>query len=196
MIAPSWQEGNILETCIDTIIEKLYNDNYHLTVRPHPEFVKRFGYQLNQLVEKYKDYDNEKLTFELDFSSNKSVYSADLMITDWSGIAAEYSFATGRPTIFINTKMKVNNPNWQKIGITPIEIKLRNEIGIAVDMDKVVNIDEIINDAIVNGKKYKEKIDEYFKTFTFNHGTAAKVGAEYVLKTIVNKQKLAKEKNN
>lgn len=194
LIAPSWQEGNILETCIDTIIEKLYSDNYHLTVRPHPEFVKRFGFQLNQLVEKYAGYDDDKLTFELDFSSNKSVYSADLMITDWSGIAAEYSFATGRPTIFINTKMKVNNPNWQKIGITPIEIKLRNEIGVAVDMDKVVNIDEIINDAIVNREKYKQKIDEYFKTFTFNHGTAAKVGAEYVLKTIVNKQKIAKEK--
>jgi YidC/Oxa1 family membrane protein insertase len=117
------------------------------------------------------------------------------MITDWSGIAAEYSFATGKPTIFINTKMKVNNPNWQKIGITPIEIKLRNEIGIAVDMDKVPSIDEIVSNAIINGKDFKEKIDEYFKTFTFNHGTAAKVGADYILKTIVNKQKNAKLKN-
>lgn len=195
LIAASWQEGNILETCVDTIIEKLNSYDYHLTVRPHPEFVKRFGYQLNQLVEKYKDYDKEKLTFELDFSSNKSVYSADLMITDWSGIAAEYSFATGKPTIFINTKMKVNNPNWQKIGITPIEIKLRNEIGIAVDMDKVDSIDKIVSDAIINGKDFKEKIDEYFKTFTFNHGTAAKVGADYILKSIVEKQRIAKSKN-
>ncbi|MBR5191976.1 MAG: membrane protein insertase YidC [Clostridia bacterium] len=195
LIAPSWQEENILESCIDTIIEKLYSDNYHITVRPHPEFVKRFGYKLNQLVNKYSNYDKDKLTFELDFSSNSSVYNADLMITDWSGIAAEYSFATGRPTIFINTKMKVNNPNWQNIDITPIEIKLRSEIGIPVDLDNLVNIDKIVSDAITNAKKYKEKIEECFKTFTFNHGTAAKVGADYILKSIINKQQKAKEKN-
>ncbi len=193
LIAPSWQEDNLLVSCIDTLIENLYCDEYHITVRPHPEFVKRFGYQLNQIVDKYKDYDSAKLSFELDFSSNKSIYSADLLITDWSGIAAEYCFATGKPALFVNTKMKVSNQNWEKIGVTPVEIKIRNELGVAVNKEDLVNVASTVKNLFNNGEKYKQKIDEYFKTFTFNHGTAAAKGATYILNSIVEKKKNAKK---
>lgn len=193
LIAPSWQEDNLLVSCIDTLIENLYCDEYHITVRPHPEFVKRFGYQLNQIVDKYKDYDNAKLSFELDFSNNKSIYSADLLITDWSGIAAEYCFATGRPALFVNTKMKVSNQNWEKINVTPVEIKIRNELGVAVNKEDLVYVSSTVKDLFNNGEKYKQKIDEYFKTFTFNHGTAAAKGATYILNSIVEKKKNAKK---
>ena len=193
LIAPSWQEDNLLVSCIDTLIENLYCDEYHITVRPHPEFVKRFGYQLNQIVDKYKDYDSAKLSFELDFSNNKSIYSADLLITDWSGIAAEYCFATGRPALFVNTKMKVSNQNWEKINVTPVEIKIRNELGVAVNKEDLVNVSSTVKDLFNNGEKYKQKIDEYFKTFTFNHGTAAAKGATYILNSIVEKKKNAKK---
>lgn len=189
LIAPSWQEDNILDSCIDTLIENLYSDDYHLTVRPHPEYSKRYGYKLSKLVEKYKDYDKEKLSFELDFSSNKSIYSADLMITDWSGISAEYCFATERPALFINTKIKANNPNWEKLNITPVEIKFRNELGVNVNKEDLNKVGEIVSDLFTNSLLYKQKINSYFETFTFNHGTAAEVGAKYVLKSIVEKKK-------
>ena len=193
LIAPSWQEDNLLDSCIDTLIEKLYSEKYHLTVRPHPEYGKRFGYKLNELVEKYKDYDADKLSFELDFSTNKSIYTSDLMITDWSGISAEYSFATERPTLFVNTKMKANNPNWEKLGITPAEIEVRDQIGVNLDKEELINVDKTVEEMLLNREKYREKIVERFKTFTYNHGTAAKVGAEYILKSIVEKKK--KQKN-
>ena len=189
LIAPSWQEDNILDSCIDTLIENLYSDDYHLTVRPHPEYGKRYGYKLSKLVEKYKEYDKEKLSFELDFSSNKSIYSADLMITDWSGISAEYCFATERPALFINTKIKANNPNWEKLNITPVEIKFRNELGVNVNKEDLNKVGEIVSDLFTNSLLYKQKINDYFETFTFNHGTAAEVGAKYVLKSIVEKKK-------
>lgn len=193
LIAPSWQEDNLLDSCIDVLIEKLYSDNYHITVRPHPEYNKRFGYKLNELVQKYKDYDADKLSFELDFSTNKSIYTSDLMITDWSGISAEYSFATERPTLFVNTKMKVCNPNWEKLGITPAEIEVRDQIGVNLDKEELINVDKTVEEMLLNREKYREKIVERFKTFTYNHGTAAKVGAEYILKSIVEKKK--KQKN-
>jgi YidC/Oxa1 family membrane protein insertase len=189
LIAPSWQEDNILDSCIDTIIEKLYGENYRLIVRPHPEYVKRCSYQLNNLVEKYKDYDKDKLVFELDFSTNKSVYSADLLITDWSGISTEYCFATENPAIFINTKMKVNNPNWENLGITPMEITVRDIIGVSIDKEKVCDINEVAKELFENREKYSEKIRKCYETFTYNHGTAAEVGAKYVLKSIVKKRK-------
>ncbi len=194
LIAPSWQEDNVLDSCIDGLIEKLYCDDYRITVRPHPEYVKRFGYRLNELVNKYKDYDENKLIFELDFSTNKSTYSADLLITDWSGIAAEYCFATQRPAIFINTKPKVCNQNWKKIDIVPEEIKIRDILGKSIEKEQVANVDQTVKELFEKSEEYKKVINEYFKTFTFNHGTAAQAGAKYVLNSIVEKRKNIKDK--
>lgn len=189
LIAPSWQEDNILDSCIETLIDNLYNDEYHLIVRPHPEYVKRCSYKLNKLVEKYQDKVGDKLSFELDFSTNKSIYTADLLITDWSGISAEYCFATERPALFINTKMKVSNENWQKINITPMEISLRSEIGVNVNKEDLVNVHDIVKNLFDNRETYKEKINKRFENFIFNHGTSAEIGAKYVLKSIVEKNK-------
>lgn len=189
LIAPSWQEDNILDSCIDQLIDNLYSEDYHITVRPHPEYAKRCGYKLNSLVEKYKDKQGDKLSFELDFSVNKSIYTADLLITDWSGISAEYCFATQRPALFINTQMKVCNQNWQKIGITPVEINLRSEIGVNINKEDLDKVGETVKELFDNGESYKNKINERFESLIFNHGTAAEVGAGYILKSIVQKRK-------
>lgn len=188
LIAPSWNEDNILDSCIDDIIKALENTDYRLTVRPHPEYVKRFGSNMNAIVERYKDYDKDKLNFELDFSSNESTYRSDLLITDWSGISAEFAFATGKPVLFINTKMKVLNPNWEKIGITPIEIQLRDIIGVSVNKEDIVNLPSTIENLFENKDKYKAQIDGYYENFTYNHGHAGKEGARYILKSLITKQ--------
>ncbi len=194
LIAPSGQEDNLLDSCIDTLIEELYGDKYHITVRPHPEYVKRYGYQLQTLVDKYADRDPAKLTFELDFSTNRSIYTADVLFTDWSGVAAEFSFATLRPSVFVNTKMKVCNENWQKIGLTPVEMDIRDKIGVSVEKDALENIGRTVETLLSEREKYAEAIASYFQTFTFNHGTAAKKGAEYILKSLMRKKQAAQQK--
>ena len=189
LIAPSWQEDNLLDSCIDTLIEKLYSKDYHLIVRPHPEYVKRFGASMNKIVEKYKDYDSELLTFELDFSSNKSIYSSDLIITDWSGIAPEFCFATGRPALFVNTKMKMVNENWQKIGLTPVEISIRDKIGKALDKEQLETVDVAVKELLDNSESYKQKIQDVFDNMIFNHGSAAEQGAKHILLSLAKKKR-------
>lgn len=189
LIAPSWQEDNLLDSCVDKLIEKLYSDKYHITVRPHPEYSKRYGMQLNKLVERYKDYDSEKLSFELDFTTNKSIYTSDLLITDWSGVAPEFCFATKRPAIFVNTKIKCENPNWQKIGLDPVEISLRNEIGVAVEKDGLDEVDKVVENLLASSKEYKDVIENKFENLIFNHGCAAEKGARYILTSLANKKK-------
>lgn len=189
LIAPSWQEDNLLDSVIDDLIENLYGKGTHITVRPHPEYVKRYGSKMNALVEKYKDRDEKLLTFELNFSSNKSIYSSDLLITDWSGIAAEFSFATKRPCVFVNTKMKVVNPNWERIGIVPAEIKIRNIVGRDIDKENISQIGTLVNDLLNSKEFYEKEISDYYANYTFNHGTAAENGAKYILKSLVKRKK-------
>jgi len=193
LIAPTWNEDNILDSCIDTMLENLLSDEYHITVRPHPEYVKRYASRMNETVEKWRDRVGEGLTFELDFSSNKSIYSSDLMITDWSGISFEFSFATKRPTLFVNTKMKVLNENWQKIDCTPIEITLRDEIGVSIEKHDVSNIASIVKDMFARAGEHEQRIEQALNAAVYNVGNSDPVGAEWILGKLIEKQALRRK---
>lgn len=188
LIAPSWQEDNLLDSCIDRLIDQLYGREYSLIVRPHPEYVKRYGARMNALVEKYRDKIGEGLTFELDFSSNESITTSDLLITDWSGIAPEFCFSTGRPALFINTKIKCLNPNWENLGLQPVEISLRNELGKAIDPSELDRVAQTVQELFAQSEYYREQIDARFASFIYNHGCAGAEGAKYILQSLVEKR--------
>ena len=40
LIAPSWQEGNIVDSCLEQILDELKGQGYMITVRPHPQHVR------------------------------------------------------------------------------------------------------------------------------------------------------------
>ncbi len=188
LIAPSWQEDNLLDSCVDTLIEQLYGPDYELTVRPHPEYVKRYGARLQSLVERYRDKTGELLRFELDFSHNESLTASDLLITDWSAISLEFCFATGRPAMFVNTKMKCSNPNWDKIGVEPIDFPLRDELGRSVDKQDLDKTAEIVRQLLEQKERYREQIDARFDALFYNHGHAGEEGARYILRSLTEKQ--------
>lgn len=189
LIAPSWQEDNLLDSCIDDLIKALYADGNRIIVRPHPEYVKRYGSAMDDLIKRYEGYDENKLVFEMNFSKNKSIYSSDVLITDWSGVATEFCFATKRPAIFVNTKMKCPNPNYTKIGLTPVEISLRNTIGVAVDKDQLSTLPETLAQLEAKADYYRETIEKTQAEMIFNRGKAAKVGADYILRSLASKKK-------
>ncbi len=197
LIAPSWQYDNIIDSCLDNMIEGLTSTGYRVIIRPHPQYIKRFPLKITEIQERYKDRFNDDFIFETDFSSNVTVYTADLIITDWSSIAFEFSFTTGKPTLFINTQMKVVNRAYKKIKITPYDITARNIIGRSLEKDEIDNIGEVAADLIENQSKYTEQIlkerDEYF----YNVGHSGEVAADYIISRIVkNKKKKTDDKSN
>ena len=185
LIAPSWNEDNILDSCADELIRNLLREGRKITVRPHPEYVKRFGPKLNALMDRWKEQRGEQLVFETDFSSNESLYEADILITDWSGIAYEYSYTTGKPTLFINTKMKCPNPNWEKIGITPLEISLRDRIGRSLDKDSLDRAEEVIAEMEAHPEEWADRIAKVREQNIFNPGSCGETAAEYILKSLI-----------
>lgn len=184
LIAPSHQEDNILDSCIDEILEQLLNTKYKIIVRPHPQYIQRNQEIIDKLINKYKDKFNDNFYFELDFSDNKNIYSSDLVITDWSGIGMEYSLATTKPTLYINTKMKIINSDYKKINIEPIDITIRNKIGKSIEKQEIKDIKTIIDDLILNQDKYKENNIEMRNKYLFNVGNSSKIAGEYIINRI------------
>ena len=192
LIAPSWQRENIMDSCLDEILSSLLGKGYDIIVRPHPEYVKRFKDKMDNIIEKYADKD---VTIETDFSSNESVYQSDIIITDWSSVAQEFSYSTKKPSIFINTPMKIMNPNYKKIPAVPLDISLRDEIGVSIDMDKIEStIANVVADMIENKAAYKEKITEVLNENIFDIGHSSVTGGNYIIDRIKDNERVKKER--
>ncbi len=189
LIAPSWQEDNLLDSCIEPLIDSLYGDDYKIIVRPHPEYMKRYRQKMMLLVEKYQDKIGDGLSFELDFSSNTSVYSSDLLVTDWSGIGIEFGFATLKPVVFINTKMKMENENYEAIGIVPQEIRLRDVLGVSMDKEQIPEKFASTCADLLSGALSAEGLKEERERYFYNLGSGGVEGAKYIIRYLIHKKK-------
>ncbi len=188
LIAPSHHPGNILESCIEELIERLYDAGYKVVVRPHPQYVKRNPDFMPGLEEKFAKQIGERLVFETNFSSHKSIYSADLLITDWSGTAFEYSYVTKRPTLFINTPMKVINPEYDQYENKPMEISFRKIGGISIDPDEISDIDKHVRDVFARSGEFQQTITEFMEENVFNIGRSGQNGAKYIVSSLLEKK--------
>ena len=103
-----------------------------------------------------------------------------LLITDWSGIAYEYAFTTLRPVLYINTPMKIMNPEYEKIGVVPINIFMRDSIGCSLNLDQLDRVADEATRLIEQRDLYHDKIDAFVKQYVYHLGTSAKVGANYI----------------
>ena len=186
-IAPSWQPQNILESCAEEIVNALLGHGYEIIIRPHTQFVRLYPERIKELNNRYeKQVANGELIIELDFSDNSSIFSSDLLISDWSGVAYEFSYCTSKPCVFVNTPMKVLNPNYKDYPVQPLDIELRNEIGRAVDLNDVRNIHMVVSDLLCNSITYAGRIREALDKLVYNPGRSGEAGGKYLIKRIEN----------
>lgn len=181
LIAPSWHEGNIAESCVTEIIDSLLGGNYEIILRPHPQMVRHNPEKFDILKEKYK---GTKAVIQTDFSSNNPVLEADLLITDWSDISFEYAFTTKRPVLFVDTPMKIMNPEYDRIKTKPINITLRSVIGKSVSPENAADILKTADELIGKREFYREQIEKTLHEHIFNVGNSRKIYGKYVLKRL------------
>lgn len=190
LIGPSWQVDSIMDSCIDDILEGFKNSEFDVIVRPHPQYVRHKSEKCEALKEKYKEYTN--ISVQTDFSSNSTVFDAAILVTDWSGICFEYAYTTKRPVIFIDTPMKVMNPEYKMIDTVPINIILRNEIGKSIAMEDAKSTIDVAREMIANADSYSDKIEAFRNEYVYNLGHSAEISAKYIINQL--KKKVAERK--
>ena len=195
VIAPSWQEGNILDSCIDPLLESLLGHGWTIRVRPHPEYMKRYRARMDSLMARWLGR-AEELEFETDFSSNESIYAADLVITDWSGTATEFSFVTLRPCLFVDTPPKINNPDYARLGIEPQEFRLRHLIGETLAPEKADIAGELAGRLLTEKDGRAEQIRQVRDELIANFPDSAPIFSKAILRAVMEQQKQKEGREN
>ncbi|MDA8649725.1 CDP-glycerol glycerophosphotransferase family protein [Alphaproteobacteria bacterium] len=147
LIAPSWGPNGMIESrlCL-SLIADLIQLNYSVILRPHPQTIKFNPIQVREIIKAFET--SAQFKFEESVDGEQSLHNSNLMISDWSGAAIEYALALNKPVIFCNTPKKINNPNYADIEIEPVEVFIRDQIG-------------LIWDGVVPIKPVIEKIEEF-----------------------------------
>ena len=70
LIAPSWQEGNIVDSCLYDLLESLHGKGYQITVRPHPQQIRHQRQKMEQLKARFAQQGD--IEIQTDFSSNRT----------------------------------------------------------------------------------------------------------------------------
>lgn len=185
LIAPSWQKDNILDSCIEGLLEGLKEEGYRIIVRPHPQYVRHFEGKMDALA---KQYAVDGIEVQKDFSSNKTVYMADVLVTDWSSIAFEYAFSTLKPVLFINTPMKVVNPEYQELQTRPIDLVLRDKVGISLEPGRLEEASQAVHSLLYDNRFSTESLAALRDTYIYNVGSSGVVGARYIIEKLVERQ--------
>lgn len=193
LIGPSHQPDNIIESCLDGLLESIVRDDREVIVRPHPQYVRRSPARIQEMLAKFKDRIGANLRFETDFSKATSVFDVDILITDWSAIAFEFAFTTKRPVIFVDTPMKVTNPEYAKIGIEPNDIAYRRRLGFSVDPGQIREVESCIERICANRELIAHEIEEVLNRDYFNPGRAGEVAGKYILDSLIAKRKGTKK---
>ena len=188
LVAPSWQEGNLLDSCAEDMLLGLLGRGWRVVVRPHPEYTKRYRARWEALQARFADVGEDELYFERDFSSNSTIWSSDVLITDWSSVACEFAFSTLKPCIFVDTPMKVSNPDWEELGIEPVDVTLRGLLGTSVLPENVGKVGEIVDALLEQSERWRDDIAHVRPKFVFNVGHGAEIAGQYILKTAMEKQ--------
>jgi len=76
------------------------------------------------------------------------------------------------------------NPDWKMLDIEPMEIWIRDRIGISLDTDRLDKTESVARELLDNSDRYKAAIEGIISEYMYNIGTAAEVGGEYIINRV------------
>ncbi|MDZ4731273.1 MAG: CDP-glycerol glycerophosphotransferase family protein [Xanthomonadales bacterium] len=142
LIAPTWGDTSIFNVCGEELIETLLGANFQVIMRPH--------YQSNRLTPDVIESTRKRFEANPDFEyiaqmgETQSLFRSDVLISDWSAMALEYSLGLEKPVLFIDVPRRIRNPDWQEWGIEPMESAIRSQVGEIVALDELERAPEKI----------------------------------------------------
>ena len=180
LIAPSWGPEGMIESGIgESIVDHLLRRQFRVTFRPHPQTLKFARHKVNAILTRHGG--DPLFTHELNIVGQDSLHDSDVMISDWSGAALEYMLALRKPVLYVDVPMKVNNTEYRRIAMEPLESMLRKtERSDILELHEVHRVAEKIEELLNRPAVTDFEGDKV----VFNPGESGVRGAKHLLKIL------------
>ncbi len=183
LVAPSWGPDGLLETLGDEVVGALIDAGLAVTVRPHPETKRRSANTLKEIRSRFGSH--ERFVYDDNISSAESLLGADIMVSDWSGAALDFAFSQERPVVFVDVPRKVRNPDYHRLGLEPVEVSVRAELGAVVSPDQLGEIGAVIRRLATDANEVAvARIRTARDRLVFNVGRSGSVGAARLMELL------------
>ena len=189
LIAPSWNRENELieKEFLISLISKLLELNFNVTLRLHPMTLRRKLKRVNAILLKFSD--SKKFNFSCKMENKNIIKEHDILVTDWSGIAWEFTLMLGKITFFIDTNKKIMNSAYYRFKNKAIEIELRNKIGYLIKNYNLNKLIHKISSKNLLSEFYNQKwknINFYRKKLYYNKWNSSNIAAKEINKILIN----------
>ena len=175
LIAPTWGEQSIFNTCGDELTGLLLDAGLHVIVRPHHQTLKMTPEVIETLRNKYGDHDH--FEYQDQMGESDSLFRSDILISDWSAMAIEYALGLEKPVIFIDLPRRVRNPDWEVLEIEPQEAAFRELAGDIVSPQALDEIPQKIDRLLQDQDSFRLRMQKLRSQMVFNIGDSIQLGA-------------------
>jgi YidC/Oxa1 family membrane protein insertase len=127
-----------------------------------------------------------RFVLELDVASTRSLVESSVMVSDWSGAALDYALGLERPVLFVDLPRKVNNPEYASLGVEPLEVRIREELGRVLAPEELARMPEVIFELLQQVDAYPGRLAELREQHIYHVGKSGPEGAR-ALKELLEK---------
>lgn len=179
LVAPSWGEQALLERHGADVLRPLLEAGLRVVLRPHPRTRKLRSGLLEAIAAEFRDHPDFHLDEDTD--GKDSLLTSDLMVSDWSGAALEFALGLERPVLFVDVPRKVWNPDYQSLGIEPLEVQIREQVGRVLDPQDLESLGDTAREMLASPQQWQHNIRAARERWIFNVGHSGSVAARYLV---------------
>lgn len=180
VIAPSWGPEGLLERHAEALLQALAGSGWQVTIRPHPQ-TRRLAPEAMATIRAWCAR-VPSLRLDDGVAGHAALQSAEVMVSDWSGAAFDFALGLERPVLFIDVPRKVNNPHHADVGIEPIEVFGRAQIGSIIDVDALPQLPRHLAALAAAAPRHRDAIREFRSRWVYHPGRSAQAAADWLVR--------------
>lgn len=175
LIAPTWGDTSIFNVCGEQLIETLLAAGFRVIMRPHYQSNRLTPDVIQNLRQRFQSHPEFEYIGQM--GETQSLFRSDLLISDWSAMALEYSLGLEKPVLFIDVPRRIRNPDWKDWGMEPMESAVRSQVGDIVAPDQLQLAPQKIHELLSRKTEFSSRMRELRQQQVFNLGHSIAIGA-------------------
>lgn len=175
LIAPTWGESSIFNTCGADLIEVLLGAGFEVIMRPHYQSVRQWPEVIESLRRQFEG--RAGFEYVAQMADTSSLMRSDLLVSDWSAMALEYALGLEKPVLFIDVPPRIRNPDWQKLGLEPIESSIRERVGAVLSPEALDQAPGLVAKRLEDRESFRQRMAALREKTVFRLGHSIPDGA-------------------